>query len=103
VAKATVARPAVTVVKRPTSRRAGSVRVTVRSTTAGRPTGTVRVQLAKGSSRRTYTVRLDSRGRATVKTSRLARGTWKVYVAYRGDAKFAPRAQARVANLKVTR
>jgi hypothetical protein len=103
VAKASVARPAVKVVKRPTSRKAGSLRVTVRSATAGRPTGTVRVQLVKGSSRRTYTVRLSSTGQATVRTSRLAKGTWRVSVAYRGDSRFAPRAQARVVNLTVTR
>jgi len=103
VAKATVGRPVVQVVSRPTSRRAGSLRVTVRSTTAGRPTGTVRVQLVKGTSRRTYAVRLNSRGQATVRTSRLARGTWKVLVAYRGDTRFAPRAQLRVTNLRVVR
>ncbi len=103
VRKAAVAKPVVKVVKRSTTKKAGSVRVTVRSTTAGTPTGKVRVQLVKGRSTRTYTVTLNSRGLASVKTSKLAKGSWKVYVTYLGDARFDPRAKTRVSTIKVTR
>ncbi len=103
VRKASVAKPAVKVVKRPTTRKAGSVRVTVRSASAGTPTGKVRVQLVKGRSARTYTVRLNSRGQVNVKTSKLAKGSWKVYVTYYGDTKFDARAKTRASTLKVTR
>ncbi|WP_019143486.1 Ig-like domain repeat protein [Aeromicrobium massiliense] len=103
VRKASVAKPAVKVVKKPTTRKAGSVRVTVRSASAGTPTGKVRVQLVKGRSTKTYTVRLNSRGQANVKTSKLAKGSWKVYVTYYGDTKFDARAKVRTSTVKVTR
>lgn len=103
VRKASVAKPAVKVVKKPTTRKAGSLRVTVRSASGGTPTGKVRVQLVKGRSTKTYTVRLNSRGQANVKTSKLAKGSWKVYVTYYGDTKFDARAKARTSTVKVTR
>lgn len=103
VRKASVAKPAVKVTRKPTTRKAGAARVTVRSATSGRPTGKVRVQLVKGRSTKTYTVRLNSKGQATVKTSKLAKGTWKVYVTYYGDKSFDSRSKTRVTNVKVTR
>lgn len=101
--KAKVAKPVVRVTKRPTSRRAGTLTVTVRSATAGRPGGKVRVQLVKGRATKTYTVRLNSRGQATVRVGRLARGTWKAYALYFGDSRFDGRAKTYVGNVRVTR
>jgi hypothetical protein len=103
VRKASIAKPAVKVTRKPTTRKAGAARVTVRSATSGRPTGKVRVQLVKGRSTKSYTVRLNSKGQATVKTSKLAKGTWKVYVTYYGDTRFDSRSKTRVTNVKVTR
>lgn len=99
--KAKARKLAGTVVKAPTSRRGGrlSVKVTVPKG-AAKATGKVTVKLKKGS--RTVTVTGTLRGgTVTVALPKLAKGTWKVTLSWRGDARYA--AASSTGTLKVTR
>ncbi|QCX26881.1 Ig-like domain-containing protein [Nocardioides jishulii] len=77
------------VVKAPTSKKAGSYKVTV-ATPAGlaKAAGKVTVTLTKGKTKRALTGTLKS-GAVTVTIPKLAKGTWKVALAYAGDARYA--------------
>lgn len=106
VVKAKVAARTV-VAKRPGVRTPGRVRVVLTSTTgtaaaARKATGTVRLVLAKGNRKVVRTARAAN-GRSVVAVPRLARGTWRIQVRYRGDARYRPLALTRAGKVTVTR
>jgi hypothetical protein len=87
---------------RPTTRKAGKVRVTVRGSGPARATGRVTVTVQKGRTR--YTVRGNVRSNGTVDLSvrKLAKGTWTVRAVYAGDARYNSRTTGSV-RVKVSR
>lgn len=95
VVKANVS-AAAKVTKKPTSRKAGKVRVTVRGAGPVRAGGRVTVTIQKGSKR--YTVRGNVRSNGTVDLTlrKLAKGTWTVKAVYAGDARYNARATGAV-------
>lgn len=95
VVKANVS-AAAKVTKKPTSRKAGKVRVTVRGAGPVRAGGNVTVTIQKGSKR--YTVRGNVRSNGTVDLTlrKLAKGTWTVKAVYAGDARYNARATGAV-------
>lgn len=99
VKKAKVRKLAGTVVKAPTSKRGGrfTVRITVPKG-AAKATGKVTLKLKKGSRTRTFTGTLKN-GAATIALPKLAKGTWKVTISWRGDTRYASVTQT--ATLKV--
>ena len=75
-------------VKAPTTKKAGSYKVTVTTPNGlARATGKVTVTLKKGK-RSTKVTGTLSNGTATVKVKKLAKGTWAASVAYSGDANY---------------
>ncbi|MCR1785906.1 hypothetical protein KVF89_25450 [Nocardioides carbamazepini] len=78
--------PTLKVTRKPTTTRAGTVRVDVASA-AGQAaaTGRVKVVLKKGAAKRRAKATLTGGG-AKVRLPRLAKGVWKVTVRYLGDA-----------------
>lgn len=90
------------VTKRPTSTKGGAAHVTI-VVPAGKAaaTGTVKVVLKKGATKRTVKQAVVD-GVATVKLPKLAKGKWKVSVRYSGDATYLPLTSAAKA-IKVTR
>ncbi|MFY0408765.1 Ig-like domain-containing protein [Solicola sp. PLA-1-18] len=71
--------------KRPTTKRAGTVKIRARSARAGQtPTGKVTVVVRKGKKRYVITKTL-SKGVATLKVRKLAKGTWTVTYRYAGN------------------
>lgn len=95
VVKANVS-AAAKVTKKPTSRKAGKVRVTVRGAGPVRAGGRVTVTVQKGSKR--YTVRGNVRSNGTVDLTlrKLKKGTWTVKAVYAGDARYNARAAGAV-------
>ncbi|MGO4255897.1 Ig-like domain-containing protein [Marmoricola sp. RAF53] len=90
VTKAKVGATTGSVVTLPTSKKAGKYRVVV-ATPAGlaKATGKVTVTLTKGAAKKTVVGTLGAGvGAATVTVPKLAKGTWKVAVAYSGDARY---------------
>lgn len=89
VTKGAVKIAAGVVKKAPTSKKAGSYKVTVQapSGVAKATGGKVTLTLKKGSTTRKATGTLKN-GVVTVKVPKLAKGTWKVTVAYAGDGKY---------------
>jgi hypothetical protein len=86
--------------KAPTRKRAGRYKVTI-SAPGAKATGKVTIKLKKG--RTTKTIRGTLKGGAvTVSVPKLARGTWKVTIAWAGDANYLA-ASASGASIKVTR
>lgn len=100
--KARVGRVAGTVARRQTGKVRG--RYTVRITTPrGRPTATGPVTITLRKGRTTRTVRgILNRGVATVTLPKLAKGTWRVTIAWAGNATYQ-RVSATGAPVKVTR
>ncbi len=94
--------PTFTLNLRPTSKKGGRATVVVARVTTARPvpTGTVRVILTKGASRKILGGTLSA-GRRTVVLPRLAKGTWRVQVAYLGDRYYLPRTT--VTSLRILR
>jgi hypothetical protein len=79
------------VTKKPTSKKAGAAKVVVSVPTGkAAATGTVKVVLTKGSTKRTAKNAVVVNGVATVKLPKLAKGKWKVTIAYSGDAAWLP-------------
>jgi hypothetical protein len=77
------------VVKAPTVRKGGTYKVSISVPKgASAASGKVTIKLRKGAVTKTVTGRL-SRGAATVKLPKLAKGTWKVTIAWPGDARYA--------------
>jgi hypothetical protein len=75
------------IAKAATRTKAGTYKVTVTSASgAAKATGTVRVTLKKGKATKVLSGRL-TRGTVTLKLPKLARGTWKVTIAWQGDAR----------------
>lgn len=77
------------VVKLPTGRKGGTYKVSFR-VPKGAPAaaGRVTIKLKKGAITKTVRGRL-SRGAATVKLPKLAKGTWRVTISWPGDARYA--------------
>ncbi len=75
------------IAKAATRTKAGTYKVTVTSASgAAKATGTVKVTLKKGKATKVLSGRL-TRGTVTLKLPKLARGTWKVTIAWQGDAR----------------
>jgi hypothetical protein len=89
------------VVKAPTRRKGGRYKVTISVPKGASPVaGRVTIKLRKGAVTKTVTGRL-SRGAATVKLPKLAKGTWRVTVSWPGDSRYAKVSTAG-ARIKVT-
>lgn len=102
VAKATATRPALSLTKKPTSKRAGTASVVVKAPAGlSAPSGKVTVTLVKGAKKRSVSGSLVG-GRVSLKLPKSAKGTWKVSASYAGDAKYRAATSATVA-LKVRR
>lgn len=103
VGKATPKAPAVKVLKRPTSKKAGKVRVTLAapSSDLARPTGKVELILRKGSATKKKVGTLAN-GVTTITIPRLAKGKWKLTARYLGDARYLTRSSTTV-TIKVRR
>lgn len=104
VVKAT-GKAAFVVAGKPTSKKSGKGTVTVTSTVGGPTavTGKVTVKFARsGKSSKSVKVTLVS-GAAKVVIPKLAKGTWKVYVKYAGDAGYQAFGYTRTASIRVTR
>lgn len=84
--------------KRPTTKKGGKYKVTVAGTPA--PTGSVTLTLTKGKKKVRATGKLAA-GVAKVKLPKLAKGKWKVKIAYAGDTTYAG-ASAKGAAVKIT-
>lgn len=88
VTKGVVAGTSGAVVKAPRPGRTGTYRVTVAAPAGLAPaTGTVTVTLTKGKARKVVTGTLVA-GAGTLRLPKLPRGTWKVALAYAGDASY---------------
>lgn len=89
VTKGTAKIAAGVVKKAPTSKKAGSYKVTVQAPSGlVKPTlGKVTVTLKKGSKVKKVTGTVTN-GVVTLKVPKLAKGTWKVTIAYAGDGKY---------------
>ncbi len=89
VAKAKVAKTSGAVKKAPTTKKAGSYKVTV-ATASGlaKATGKVSVTLKKGKTSKKVTGTLK-KGTVTLKVTKLAKGTWTAKVAYAGNANYS--------------
>lgn len=94
-------RPTLKITKKPTSKKAGKATVVVARASAATPvpTGTVRVTLTKGKTKRVVTATLSG-GQRAVKLPKLAKGKWRIQVSYLGDGRYHPYASA-VTVLKV--
>ncbi len=101
VAKAKATKVVGTVSKKPTSKKAGAYKVTV-ATPAGlaKATGKVTVTLKKGSSTKTIRGSL-SKGVVKITVPKLAKGTWRIVVAWPGDANYL--AASTTGTVKVTK
>lgn len=74
---------------KPTSKKAGSIKVTVNPKPAGAtPTGKVTLKLIKGSKTYTRGSKTLSGAKATVAVPKLAKGTWKVRLVYSPTGNF---------------
>lgn len=95
--------PTIAVTLKPTSRTTGRATVVVARAVSSRPvpTGTVRVTIVRGTTKRIVSGTLSS-GRRVVVLPKLAKGTWKVRVDYLGDRYYKARSSALV-TLVVTR
>lgn len=90
------------VVKAPTAKKGGTYKVTISVPKgASAASGKVTLKLKKGAITKTVTGRL-SRGAATVKLPKLAKGTWKVTISWPGDARYA-KVSASGGKVKVTK
>jgi hypothetical protein len=98
VGKATTARPTLKVTKKPTAKKAGKATVMVTSTVAP-VTGRTTITLAKGKTKKKVTVSLKN-GKAAAALPKLAKGDWKVAIAYAGSATHL-RAVSKTYRLKV--
>ncbi|WP_418058804.1 Ig-like domain repeat protein [Pimelobacter simplex] len=88
VAKGAAGAPSTTVTQQPTGKRRGKVTVRVATGSGLAPaSGAVVVVLAKGKVQRTVRASVV-RGAAKVRLPRLAKGTWRAKVTYRGDARY---------------
>lgn len=104
VTKAAAKKPKVKVTKKPTSRKKGKAKVTVKGVKgAAAPTGKVRIKLVKGKKSKTVTLKLNKKGVATKKLPKLAKGTWKVRVSYLGNANYTKRGFVKAGKIKVTK
>ncbi|XBB69050.1 Ig-like domain repeat protein [Nocardioides sp. WV_118_6] len=101
IVKVNPKRPTIKVTKAPTSKKAGKATVVVARASAATPvpTGTVRVTLTKGKTKRIVTVTLSA-GQRAIKLPKLAKGKWRVQVSYLGDRSYNPLASA-VTTLKI--
>jgi hypothetical protein len=89
VSKATVTKVSGKVTKAPTSKKAGALTATVQAPAGlAKATGAVTVTLTKGAKVTKVTAKLTAAGTVKVKLPKLAKGTWKVAVAYAGDATY---------------
>lgn len=94
VTRGSLIRTAGAVVKAPTSSHAGRYKVTVTAPAGlATATGKVTVTLTKGRSRKTVVATLAA-GTATVTVPKLKKGTWKVKLAYAGDARYTAQSGA---------
>jgi hypothetical protein len=86
--------------KAPTSKKAGKYKVTITTPKgAAAPSGKVTLKLKKGKTTKTVTGKL-SKGTVTFSVPKLAKGTWKVTIAWPGDSKYQA-ASATGASIKV--
>lgn len=73
------------------AKKAGTATVTVPTSSGlATPGGKVKVTITQGKTKKTVTGTLGSSGTAKVKLPKLAKGSWKVTVAYLGDATYQP-------------
>jgi Big-like domain-containing protein len=86
--------------KAPTSKKAGKYKVTF-TTSGSAATGKVTIKLKKGKTIKTITGTLST-GSVTFSVPKLARGTWKVTIAWPGDANYLA-ASATGASIRVTK
>lgn len=76
------------VAKAPTRTKAGTYKVTIAAPKGGATaTGKIKLTIKKGKVTKTVSGRL-SRGTATLKVPKLARGTWKVTISWPGDSRY---------------
>lgn len=76
------------VAKAPTSKKAGTFKVTIAAPKGGKiATGKVTIKLRKGKTTKTITAKLV-KGAVTIKVPKLAKGTWKVTISWPGDASY---------------
>ncbi len=102
VTKAAPSKVAFAATKKPTSKKAGTAKVTVTVPSGlAAATGTVKVVLKKGKATKTVTAKVV-KGVATVKLPKLAKGTWTVTTTYNGDGTWTAKAAAK-AKVKVTK
>lgn len=101
VGRAAVSKLAGSVAKAPTTRAAGKFKVNVTAPSGlAQATGSVRVTLTKGKVTKRVTATLSA-GVVNVALPKLAKGQWKVQVAYLGDANYATKnAAAAAINVK---
>ncbi len=87
---------------KPTTRKAGSLAVTVHGAAGvAKPTGTVKAVLVKGAKKVTVKAKKLAKGKVALPVKKLAKGTWKVTVSYAGDTRYAP--ATTTVPLKITR
>lgn len=102
IAKGTVNRVAYKLTKRPTTKKAGTARITVTKPSGlANATGKVTVTLTKGTSSKKVTGTLRG-NKVSVKLPKLAKGTWKVKVKYAGNGNYKAK-NSKTYNLKVTK
>jgi hypothetical protein len=86
--------------KVPTSKKTGKAKVTVKTSSGlAKATGKFTVTFKKGSKKKTVKGKV-SRGTASVKVPKLAKGTWRVSVSYAGDSNYSSK-KSKTVKLKV--
>lgn len=82
------AKVAAKVKKKPTTKKAGKAKLTVKGVAGVKATGKVKVTLKKGKQAKKVNGKLNKKGVATVKLPKLKKGTWKLVAKYTGDANY---------------
>ena len=92
-----------TVTRKPTTHRAGKVKVTVSSEVAGAaaPRGTVELELSRGTQHRAVKPKALHAGSVRITLPHLAAGTWRLVATYTGDANHRP--ASHTSRVKVTK